>query len=82
MDNTPYFIELENEYYIHKDILNTWHKENNYGDIHNSTPYPKESLYRMLDLLDIMDNMFYFAPDSEGYIQTYNHFYELAQKNS
>lgn len=75
--NTPYFIELQNEYYQQKVILDNWHNSNSYADVYNSDPYPKECLYRMIDLLDIMDNVYSYAPGGEDYKQTRDHYLEF-----
>ena len=58
----PYFIDLQKEYFEQKVILDEWHTSNSYGDVINSIPYPKECLYRMIELLEIMDNAYAYAP--------------------
>ena len=62
IQNTPYFIDLKKEYFEEKKILDKWHETNCYCQIINSEPYPKEHLYNMIDLLEIMDNMYTYAP--------------------
>ena len=74
---TPYFIELQNEYFQQKDILDEWHHSNSYADVYNSNPYPKECLYRMIELLEIMDNVYSYAPGGNDYRRTYDHYLEF-----
>lgn len=72
--NTAYFIDLQKEYFEQKVILDKWHEENNYSEINNSEPYPKECLYKMIDLLEIMDAVYYYSPSGKGYEETREHF--------
>lgn len=65
--NSPFFKEIETEFWHHKNILNEWGKENSHSDLVNDTPYPKESLFRMIDLIEIMDNMVSFSPLGTDY---------------
>ena len=63
LDNYPFVQELHEEFYHHKKTLSEWHKNNNYGDINNETPYPRDILFRMIDLLEIIDNVYSYSPD-------------------
>ena len=63
LDNYPFVQELHEEFYHHKKILSEWHENNNYGDINNETPYPRDILFRMIDLLEIIDNVYSYSPD-------------------
>ena len=71
--NTPYFIDLQKDYFHQKDILDKWHETNSYSDI-DCEPYPKECLYKMIDLLEIMDAMYYYSPSGKGYEETKEHY--------
>lgn len=70
ISESPFFIELTTEYMENKLILDTWHNENSYANINNSNPYPRECLYKMLDILEIMDNAYIYSPGGDGYMQT------------
>ena len=72
--NTPFFIDLQKEYFEQKEVLDKWHEKNSYAKINNSEPYPKECLYKMLDLLEIMDAMYYYSPSGKGYVKTKEHY--------
>ena len=63
LDSYPFVQDLYEEFYHHKKILSEWHKNNNYKDINNETPYPKDILFRMIDLLEIIDNVYSYSPD-------------------
>ena len=75
--NTPFFIDLQNEYFQHKETLDEWHRTNSYSVIHNSQPYPQSSLYSMIDILEIMDNMYSYSPCGDDYKQCACHFNSL-----
>ena len=72
--NTAYFIDLQKEYFEQKETLDKWHKQNSYAEINNSEPYPKWCLYKMLDLLEIMDATYYYSPSGKGYEKTKEHY--------
>lgn len=72
--NTPYFIDLQKEYFEQKIILDKWRENNNYSQINNTKPYPKECLYKMIDLLEIMDDVYYYSPYQKGYEETKDNF--------
>ena len=64
---SPFFMEIDAEFWRHKSILREWGKANSYSDIVNDSPYPKESLYRMIELIEIMDAMISYAPMGADY---------------
>ncbi len=67
---SPFYKEIENEFWQHKNILLRWGEKNSYSDIINDMPYPKKSLFRMIDLIEIMDNMISYAPCPLEYLET------------
>lgn len=77
IQHTPYFLDLQDAYYNEKKTLDLWHEKNSYSDLKNETPYPKECLFRMMDLLDIMDNMYKYAPHNDEFNKLEKHFQSL-----
>ena len=84
ISNTPYFIALQEEYFEQKVKLDNWHEEYElHDDLFNSNPYPQECLYRMVELLEIMDNVYAYAPNSgSGYLETKSSYLELCTENN
>lgn len=75
ISSTPFYIDIYSEYWQHKSTLNKWHQDNNYSDVYNSEPYPKHILFRMLDILEIIDNMHIYSPPyGYGYTEAKTHF--------